>query len=56
MVEHDHAHHLALETDLVIGHLRISYQLAVVSGGGTRFEHDLDFPEPGPQVSAAMQT
>ena len=56
VVEHDQPHHLALETDLVIGHLRISYQLATVSGGGTRFQRDLDFPELGPQVSAAMQT
>jgi hypothetical protein len=38
-----------------VGHLRISYQLAAVNGGGTRFQRDLDFPELGPQVSAAMQ-
>ena len=46
---------LALETDLAFGHLRISYQLTTVDGGRTRFQRDLDFPELGPQVSAAMQ-
>jgi Polyketide cyclase / dehydrase and lipid transport len=53
VVEHDRPHHLALETELAVGPLRISYQLAVV-GGGTRFQRDLDFPELGPQVTAAM--
>ena len=55
VVELDRPHHLALETDLVFGHLRISYQLTTVDGGRTRFQRDLDFPELGPQVSAAMQ-
>ena len=32
---------------------RVSYQLAVVPEG-TRFQRDLDFPELGPQVTAAM--
>jgi uncharacterized protein YndB with AHSA1/START domain len=55
VVRHDRPHHLALETDLAVGHLRISYQLTTADGGGTRFQRDLDFPELGPQVSAAMQ-
>ena len=55
VVEHDRPHRLALETDLAFGHLRISYQLTRIDGGRTRFQHDLDFPELGPQVSAAMQ-
>ena len=55
VVELDRPHHLALETDLAFGHLRISYQLIAVDGGRTRFQRDLDFPELGPQVSAAMQ-
>jgi Polyketide cyclase / dehydrase and lipid transport len=55
VVEYDRPYHLALETCLAVGHLRISYQLAAVDGGGTRFQRDLDFPELGPQVSAAMQ-
>ena len=55
VVEHDRPHHLAMETDLAFGHLRISYQLTTVDGGHTRFDRDLDFPELGPQVSAAMQ-
>jgi uncharacterized protein YndB with AHSA1/START domain len=55
VVELDRPHHLALETDLALGHLRISYQLTTVDGGRTRFQRDLDFPELGPQVSAAMQ-
>ena len=38
-----------------MGQLRISYQLAAVDGGGTRFRRDLDFPELGPQVGAALQ-
>ena len=54
-MEHDRPHHLAMETDLPFGHLRISYQLTTVDGGRTRFQRDLDFPELGPQVSAAMQ-
>ncbi len=55
VVELDRPQHLALETDLAFGHLRISYQLTAVDGGRTRFQRDLDFPELGPQVSAAMQ-
>jgi uncharacterized protein YndB with AHSA1/START domain len=55
VVELDRPHHLALETDLAFGHLRISYQLTTVGGGRTRFQRDLDFPELGPQVSGAMQ-
>ena len=55
VVEHERPHRLALETDLDFGHLRISYQLTAVDGGRTRFQRDLDFPELGPQVSAAMQ-
>jgi uncharacterized protein YndB with AHSA1/START domain len=55
VVEHERPHRLVLETDLAFGHLRISYQLTTVDGGRTRFQRDLDFPELGPQVSAAMQ-
>ncbi len=55
VVEHDRPHHLALETDLAFGHLRISYQLTTVGGGRTRFERDLDFPDLGPQVGAVME-
>jgi hypothetical protein len=55
VVEHDRPHHLALETDLAVGRLRISYQLAAMAGGATRFQRDLDFPELGPQASAAME-
>ena len=55
VMQYDRPHHLALETDLAVGHLRISYQLTALSGGGTRFQRDLDFPELGPQVSAAME-
>ena len=54
VVEYDRPHRLALETDLAVGHLRIGYQLAAVDGG-TRFQRDLDFPELGPQVGAAME-
>jgi len=54
VVEYDRPHHLALEADLAVGHLRISYQLTTVDGG-TRFQRDLDFPELGPQVSTAME-
>ena len=55
VIEHDRPYHLALEARLAVGPLRISYQLAAVDGGGTRFQRDLDFPELGPQVGAAMQ-
>jgi uncharacterized protein YndB with AHSA1/START domain len=54
VVEYDRPHQLALETDLAVGHLRIAYQLTTVDGG-TRFQRDLDFPELGPQVNAAME-
>jgi len=53
VVEHDPPHHLALETELAMGRLRISYELAAVAGG-TRFQRDLDFPELGPQITAVM--
>jgi hypothetical protein len=36
------------------GHLRLSYQLTTVDGEGTRFQRDLDLPELGPEVGAAM--
>lgn len=55
VVEHDPPHHVALETDLAVGHLRISYQLTAEPDGGTRFQRDLDFPELGPQINAAME-
>jgi hypothetical protein len=35
--------------------LRISYQLSAVDGGGTRLQRDLDVPDLGPQVGAAME-
>jgi len=54
VVDYDRPHHLALETELAVGRLRISYQLAAVSGG-TRFQRDLDFPELRPQVAAVME-
>ncbi|HLN70218.1 MAG TPA: SRPBCC family protein [Streptosporangiaceae bacterium] len=53
VVEHDRPHHLALETELAVGRLRISYQLAAVADG-TRFQRDLDFPDLGPQIAAVM--
>jgi hypothetical protein len=55
VVENDRPHHLALETDLAFGRLRISYQLAAVDGGRTRFQRDLDFPDLGQQVNAVME-
>ena len=55
VVEHDPPCHLALESNLAAGVMRISYQLSQAAGGGTRFQRDLDFPEFGPQVSAAME-
>lgn len=55
VVEYDRPRHLALKTDLAVGRLRISYQLTTVGGGETRFQRDLDFPELGPQVGAAME-
>lgn len=55
VVEHDRPRHLVLETDLAIGQLRISYLLATVPAGRTRFQRDLEYPELGPEVSAAME-
>jgi hypothetical protein len=54
VTEYGPPHRLALETDLAVGHLRIGYQLAAVPGG-TRFQRDLDFPELGARVNAAME-
>jgi uncharacterized protein YndB with AHSA1/START domain len=54
VTEHAPPHHLALETDLAVGHLRIAYQLTAV-GAGTRFQRDLDFPQLGQQLEAAME-
>jgi uncharacterized protein YndB with AHSA1/START domain len=54
VVERDRPHHLALETDLHVGHLRISYWFSATAGG-TRCRRDLDIPDLGPQVKAAMQ-
>jgi hypothetical protein len=56
VTEDDAPHHLALETDLSFGHLRISYQLAAIADGGTRFQRDLSFPELGPHIGAVMET
>lgn len=53
VVEHDRPRHLALEAQLDVGRLRMSYQLAAVTGG-TRFQHDLDFPDLAPQIVAIM--
>ena len=55
VTECDPPRHLALEADLAFGHLRIAYALTPEPGGGTRFQRDLDFPELGPQVGAAME-
>jgi Polyketide cyclase / dehydrase and lipid transport len=55
VVEYDRPRHLALETELSVGPLRIAYDLVPVDGGGTRLRRDLEFPELGPQVGAAME-
>jgi hypothetical protein len=55
VVERDPPYHLALEASLAFGRLRISYQLSQTASGGTRLQRDLDYPELGPQVSAAME-
>jgi hypothetical protein len=55
VVERDPPYHLALETTLAGGQLRISYQLSQTASGGTRVQRDLEYPELGPQVSTAMQ-
>jgi hypothetical protein len=54
VVEHDRPLHLALETELAVGRLRISYQLAAVADG-TRFQRDLDYPDLGPRIAAVME-
>jgi len=54
VVERDPPHHMALETSLAFGQLRISYRFSPAAGGGTRFQRDLDFPDLGPQLGAAM--
>lgn len=56
VTEYDAPRHLALETDLAFGHLRISYWLEAAADGGTSFRRDLDFPDLGPQITAAMES
>jgi Polyketide cyclase / dehydrase and lipid transport len=46
---------MALEADLGAGLVRISYRLDAVADGQTRFQRDLEFPELGPAIGAAME-
>ena len=55
VVEFEPPYALALETTLGIGQLRIGYQLEPAGDGRTRFQRDLDFPELGPEIRAAME-
>jgi hypothetical protein len=55
VVEFEPPYALALETTLGIGQLRISYQFEPAGTGRTRFQRDLDFPELGPEIRAAME-
>ena len=55
VVEYNPPYHLALDASLSVGVLRISYHLAAAGPQGTQFRRDLDFPELGPQVTAAME-
>lgn len=55
VTEHSPPHGMALETDLSFGHLRIGYQLTETPDG-TRLQRDLDFPELGPVIGAAMES
>ena len=52
VVERDRPHRLALEADIAVGQLRISYLFSQEKGGATRLQRDLDFPDLGPQVGA----
>jgi Polyketide cyclase / dehydrase and lipid transport len=56
VTEYDPPRHLALEAYLAFGYLRISYWLAAAAGGGTRFQRDLDFPDLGARIAAAMES
>ena len=47
-------HRLVLDTDGVIGHLRISYTVTA-DAAGTRFQRELEYPELGPAIDAAME-
>jgi hypothetical protein len=55
VTEYGPPHHLVLETDLAVGHLRITYELATAPDGGTRFQRDLDFPDLGDRIHVAME-
>ena len=48
-------HSLVLEADLGAGLVRISYLLDQTADGRTRFQRDLEFPDLGPQIGAAME-
>jgi hypothetical protein len=56
VTEHNPPHAIALEADLSFGHLRIGYELTSAGFGGTRLQRDLDFPELGPAIYAAMES
>jgi hypothetical protein len=56
VTEHNQPNSMALEADLSFGHLRIGYELTTTAGGGTRLQRDLDFPELGPVIYAAMES
>ncbi len=55
VTEYDPPNHLALETNLAVGHLRISYHLATNPDGTTSFRRDLDFPDLGQHINSVMQ-
>jgi hypothetical protein len=55
VTEHTPPYRLAFETELAVGHLRTAYAFTTVPDVGTRFQRDLDFPELGPRVYAAME-
>jgi uncharacterized protein YndB with AHSA1/START domain len=56
VTEHEPPRRLVLENEHPLGRFRIAYEFTVSENGGTRFQRDLDFPEMGPQVLAAMET
>lgn len=54
VTERERPTRMVLEAELSFGRLRISYELSTVDGGSTRFQRDLEFPDLGPQIGAAM--
>ncbi len=54
VVQDERPHRLALEANVSLGHLSITYT-AEATSDGTRFRRDLEYPDLGPQMEEIMR-